>query len=322
MKKSIIAMAVAGALAVPAIASADATLYGSLRGTVQKADNNKVDTNNVGSRLGVRGTVDLGLQDTVGIYQVEFRFDPVGSGTGQLVGDNSVTRGGNSYLGATGSWGTALLGNLDHPTESVDIVTDMTTFYDGTLTDNYADDAVTNTLAYVTPDMSGFQVTLGTVIAGGEKTAGSPDASNIDGYQVGATYSGVENLNLLAAYGRLSKNTNLAASNQNKWAVGAEYTVGPVDLAAKYTRVKIKSDTAPNVTDKSYGVAGKYNINETLSAALSYTTLKEGDAKRGKATGLEVANTLGQGSIAAGYIDYNRAAGQNDVFYVGYRLNF
>ena len=330
MKKSIIAMAVAGALAVPAIASADATLYGSLRVLADKTDNQKVNTSNVGSRLGVRGTVDLGLQETVGIYQVEMRFDPIGSGTGTVDGDNNVRRGGQSYIGATGGWGTAVAGVLDHPTENIDTVTDMTTFYDETLTDGYADSQITNTVAYVSPDMSGFKVTVGTVIAGGTKEDGDGSVgseirnarSNIDGYQIGAAFTGVENLKLQAAYGRISKDANLTVQNHNKWGVAAEYSLAAFDLAAKYTRVKYKEVDGDDSKERSYGFAGKYNINETLSAALMYTTTKLDDEKRAKATQFEVANKMGNGSVAAGYVDRNRAAGSDDTFYVGYRLNF
>ena len=318
MKKSIIAMAVAGALAVPAIASADATLYGSLRMTVDKTDNVKTDMQDRGSRLGVRGNVDLGLQDTVGIYQVEFRYNPISGGDFDTRGTaNSVTRGGDSFIGATGSWGTVMAGIFDHPTYS--LVTSRTeisaAILDVGATTGYADGGVTNTLAYVSPNMSGFQVIAGTVINGG-----TSDTTTFDGWQLGASFDGVENLNVGAAYGRLSSSANLPAQDQYKWGLAADYTLDALNVAVSYDRVK---DKVANTTDKGWGVAGTYNITQDLSAALRYSTAKITDGDRRKATQVEVANRMGRGIVSVGYADRNRQL-QNgdDTFYVGYRLDF
>ena len=321
MKKSIIAMAVAGALAVPAIASADATLYGSLRVT---ADKTKDQTTNVGmaegafgSRIGIRGTVDLGLEETVGIYQWEAGLQ-VADTTADL---NALTQR-NTFIGATGGWGTAVAGRIDHPTSDIHATTEIFDFVNRRSGTSYADTDITNTLAYVSPEINGFQATVGGVFRGQDKTVNDQTAST-DGYQLGATYD-VADLSLMAAYGRLSTNNAFGAGKQNKWGLGASYDLDALTMAAHYARVSNKSDPDFSVKDKEWGAALSYAINEGLNAGIRYTTAKTNvtGADRRKTTQVEVAQRLGNGAVSAGYIDENRAEGNADTFYVGYRLNF
>ena len=75
MKKSLIALAVAGAMAAPMAAQADATLYGSLR--IKVMDNDNVSTGVVDnfSRIGIKGSSDL-FSGAKAIYQFEQAIDP------------------------------------------------------------------------------------------------------------------------------------------------------------------------------------------------------------------------------------------------------
>ena len=330
MKKSIIAMAVAGALAVPAIASADATLYGSMRVT---ADKTKDQTANVGmadgafgSRIGIRGTVDLGLTETVGIYQWEAGLAVAGSNATVIDEDTTINTSltqRNTFIGATGGWGTAVAGRIDHPTSDISATTEIFDFVNRASGTSYADENITNTAAYVSPEFSGFQLTVGGVFAGQDKSVENAQTSSIDGYQVGATYD-IADLSLMAAYGRLAQNNAFEVGKQNKWGLGASYQLDALTLAAHYARVNDKSDADNSVRDTEYGAALSYAINDGLSAGLRYTTAKTnvtGDDRR-KTTQAEVAQRMGNGAVSVGYIDENKAEGNADTFYVGYRLNF
>src|SRR5690554_386363 len=71
MKKSLIALAVAGAMTAPMVAQADATLYGSFRAGLAFQDDKSADLRDESSRIGIKGTVDLGLENTKGLFHWE-----------------------------------------------------------------------------------------------------------------------------------------------------------------------------------------------------------------------------------------------------------
>lgn len=85
MRKSIVALAVAGVLAASAVAQAETTLYGSARIGVEytqgKGDDklSSWDVANQASRLGVKGSEDLG-GGLSAIYQYEFGVAIDGNG--------------------------------------------------------------------------------------------------------------------------------------------------------------------------------------------------------------------------------------------------
>lgn len=111
MKKHLIALAVAAAVAAPA-AMADTTLYGLAHVSADYIDNG-VDSNlNVqsgSSRLGVKGTekISSGLS---AIYQMEFGVNM----TDEAGGDKNFTAR-NQFVGLTGGFGTLVAGRHDTP---------------------------------------------------------------------------------------------------------------------------------------------------------------------------------------------------------------
>ncbi len=77
MKKSLLTIAVAATMVAPAIAMADATLYGNVHVSINAADNdiptaqNKLDMTSNTSAIGVKGSEDLG-DGMKALYKVEF----------------------------------------------------------------------------------------------------------------------------------------------------------------------------------------------------------------------------------------------------------
>ncbi len=105
MKKSLIALAVAGALTAPMVAQADATLYGSLRIKLVDNDATNLDVQDNASRIGIRGSSDL-FSGAKAIFQFE---QAVSTETGAFSG------GRLANLGMTGDFGTALFGRIWTP---------------------------------------------------------------------------------------------------------------------------------------------------------------------------------------------------------------
>jgi len=119
MKKSLIALAVSGAMLAPMVAQADATLYGSFRMGVADTSNNgapgaKTDGDvrvvDTSSRMGIKGDVDLGMEGTKGFFHWEAQVygtdDP---DQARALGNRLM------YIGAKGDWGTAQIGKMYHP---------------------------------------------------------------------------------------------------------------------------------------------------------------------------------------------------------------
>ena len=195
MKKSIFAVAVASALTLGA-AQAETVLYGSIRydyeskkdnsiekdqsgNPIKKFNSNRVSNlNDAGSRIGLKGSEDLGNNFAV-IYNLEWGFDGMEQGK-----DGSGSAGGFknrlAVLGLTSDFGTLTAGRQDNPFK-VTLVDDSVQddFNGGNVISSASQRAMTTTLkaqgpafgneydadfsrvgkviAYTTPEFAGFQ---------------------------------------------------------------------------------------------------------------------------------------------------------------------
>ncbi|MFP4245368.1 MAG: porin, partial [Ectothiorhodospira sp.] len=110
MKKTVLAIAVAAAVGVPAAAVADTTLYGRMNLSLDFVDNDEDSSHQLASnssRLGVRGSEDLGM-GLKGVYQMEAGL----YSDSQTFGNSDLTAR-NTYLGLAGGFGELRLGKHD-----------------------------------------------------------------------------------------------------------------------------------------------------------------------------------------------------------------
>ncbi len=280
MKKSLIALAVAGALTAPMVAQADATLYGSMRVLVVDQDGSDLDVADGVSRIGIKGDVDLGIDGVKGIYNFETRLradtgEFAGSDSysikdddGDAIDDANVSAAANARLaniGITGDFGTALAGKMYAPHW----------LWTSAVTDATWNDAVigtvresvlrpSNTLAYISPNMSGFQAAIA-LVADAATGTDDVDVTNVavkyaaNGLHVGLSYvddastASQDQLGLAASYTmdafkfsaryQEEENTNAAgasAGNDLETAqVGVMYTMGATTLQARFTNIDI-----------------------------------------------------------------------------------
>ena len=164
MNKKLIALAVAGAMAGPAIAAAaDVEVYGQGRisfgitgndnPTDDEADSHMTITSH-SSRLGFKGSEDLG-DGLTAVYQIEGEVDLDDDA------DTSLTSR-DSFVGLAGGFGTVLLGRHDVPyklaTKSADVWSDTYADLDGSALNKTHNDRADNVLAYISPDLGGFTV--------------------------------------------------------------------------------------------------------------------------------------------------------------------
>lgn len=113
MKRQLIAAAVLSTLAGVAAAQSNVTVYGRVDLSVAQqaaAPDNKEVRNGSGSRLGFRGTEDLG-NGLKAVFQIEHRFN-ADEGT-----QSNATRfwEGKSIVGLEGSFGRLTLGREENP---------------------------------------------------------------------------------------------------------------------------------------------------------------------------------------------------------------
>ncbi|WP_228050810.1 porin [Pontibacterium sinense] len=333
MKKSIIALAVAGALTAPIAAQADATLYGSLRLNLSNYDSTGLDFTDNASRIGIKGSTEL-FSGAKAIFQWE-QF--VSTETGALGYQKTQGNGGRlASIGITGDFGTVNAGRQWSPFAIWTVFpTDILVNSDNSGNTGYQPGLhrLSNTVAYISPAMNGLQVaavliannndkaatssaaiaTQADVDAGNAATVGqvfnktttaSDDSEDLDAYNLAVKYS-VDGLTLAAS------TIGLEPSGQSVNSVAASYTTGGLYVAARYQ----DDETAGAGNEDSYELAAKYTMDKTTVAA----NFIDNDNVADDAYSLEVSQKLGKAATAfVGYYD----KGADDSLAVGYRVDF
>lgn len=200
MKKSLIALAVAGAMTAPVVAQADATLYGNVEVEAIFAEDADADVQVDDARIGVKGSDETSIDGVSSIYQIELEFNPE-----DTISDNDgKTTVRLAYAGLTGGFGTALAGRMTNPVDS----TESLDMYSESVSNDYYfknPDRLGNSIAYVSPTFSGLNVYAAIVMEGASGSTsslkdGNPgtgsngntyddgDREDLDGYLVGADF--------------------------------------------------------------------------------------------------------------------------------------
>lgn len=290
MMKKILAVAVASAFAAPAFAAtANVDVYGVLSVAVESVDNYgatadrkmRVTTGN-NSALGVRGSEDLG-GGMKAVWQIETNVSVDGNNEGTTgIGAFNGTR--NTFVGLASGWGEVRIGVHDTPYKMstgrldpfVGTLGDYNTLMgaaptkfdlngDGDFADTVLgvaetipgafqqifDNRTSNTIAYISPNMSGFQV-MGAYVVGSENlgNAGGNDEKG-SAYSLSASYTNGP-LFLTAAYEKAnlgtisSRNgtTIVTASADDDgdvkaWKLGAGYKIGELGLGLIYEKIDL-----------------------------------------------------------------------------------
>jgi predicted porin len=214
MKKNIIALAVASAIAAP-VAMADApVVYGKINVNAKFADGADLNIGDTASRVGIKGSEDLG-NGLKAVYKMEFDVDVAGAGG---------FKGRNQYLGLAGGFGTVLVGRHDTP-EKMSQASDL--FNDGAA--DLANDSMTsgvtvnetrsgNVVAYVSPSFSGVKL-IAAAVANGVDAKGATSAA----LTYGSTKKG---LYLAAAMTDYKTNGSNTDSKADTTRFSAQYKTG------------------------------------------------------------------------------------------------
>jgi len=230
MKKVTLAAALATVMVAPAFAQSSVTLWGRINTTVesQKVANQdrKVMMENNSSRLGLRGTEDLG-----GGLKAAFNLEHgLNSDTGAASGGTTFwSRQANVEL--TGSFGTVRLGSWfpDSYFSTVDRVSnhnhDTGTSADALFSD-FGFAYRTNKVGYFSPTVGGFGFIAS--VRAGEGAPGQPRAWDLSGnYEAGGLHIG-------ATYAQAD-----TAAKRKAFTLEADYGFGPFLVAGYYQREEV-----------------------------------------------------------------------------------
>ena len=242
MKKSLLALAVLGAFAGVANAQTNVTVYGVADigfGRDRTLDVNKFDAtrgakignksqmlgnsamNNGNSRLGFRGTEDLG-----GGLKASFNFEQgINLETGATEA-NTYARQANVSLG--GNWGTVTFGRQFNAQYHAIAAYDLTGTANYSLNGRQFGYPVrTNSLTkYTSPNFNGFTAMVEFAT---EHDLGATDPQ----YGLGLIYKGGP-ISASLSYTRLSAENPVTGDGDSDWTIGGAYDFGMFKVAASY----------------------------------------------------------------------------------------
>lgn len=263
MKKNIIAMAVAAAVAAPAAAMADTTLYGKIHASYDffggdTPANQDYSLSSNASRVGIKGKEAISDNLSL-IYQWEQEVDWGGNGDG--IGGN--TR--NTFVGFTGGWGSVIAGRHDTPMKRISRKYDL---FGDTIGDSRAllrgraasssynadkginggartttgfDERLDNFVAYKTPNLGGFDATIAYIsnLSGDDANGANRINNESDAYSARLGYD-IGGFMIDAAYEvHNSANTVTAGrtDDESAYRVGAGYKIGGFKVVGLYQSI-------------------------------------------------------------------------------------
>ena len=270
MKKSLIALAVLAASGA-AMAQSSVTLYGVADAGVtylNGADNwsGVTSGNNLTSRLGFRGTEDLGggLKANF-VLEGGFNLDAGDGKSGGATGTGFEFKR-RSTVGLSGGFGEVRMGReltaAFNATARYDVfgsvgIGQSRLWADGGVVDASANatavttnQRISNALTYVSPDFSGFKV--GVNYGFGETTNGNSDSSYMG---AGLMYDNGP-LSLGLGLERLNNGVNsVATSDIDAWSLGGSYDFGVAKLLAGYRESTVDRAAVENKRSGYYVAA-------------------------------------------------------------------
>lgn len=289
MKKSLIALAVAGAMTVPMVAQADATVSGEWVGVIADEDGGDLSIYHDTLELGVDGTVANDIDGLETGFEIRFESE---DGTANVANDLRLAYG---YM--AGGFGTVTVGKSSNV---ADIITD-TGLNGGAFTPNSG--RLDRYLSYVTPDMGGFTAAAGFTADGDETTDSLAQKTLMAGFAI----AGVD---VAISYDEIEDSAEILALN-------AAYSMDNFTVFGSYW------DDDEAETD-GFSLGGEFGIGaSTLYAEYDSTEVSDEDQ-----TLILVGVSYALGSDAWVGVEYNEYnsdaedAGNNDVLAAYYGLSF
>jgi predicted porin len=278
MKKNLVAIAIAAALA-PAVAMAgEVEFYGRIHAsldsvtgngaTANTSAKNNIALNDNSSRFGVKASHDMG-DGMKGLLQFEAGLDGNGAGNGAALPGLRDT-----YIGLSGGFGTVLTGKLPAANQ---YVYDSNLFADqlgdaANLTGDLVPGRAVRALHYVAPKLGDVTVALTYLPASSlESTLGYAGAGKADG-STGLTAAYAANgVTAKLAYFNLGLgNAGFTNGKLAPLSVAGSYDFGSGMVSAQYVSVKL-DNAGVSTTRSIYNLGGKFKLSEKGAVKAQYS---------------------------------------------------
>jgi len=324
MQKKMIVLAIASALTMPALAMAAPTVYGDIRvayevtdtgsnvtGTgTTAAERNQVSDNF--SRLGFKGSEELS-HGLTGVYQMEARVmaDNGGTTASQLFSENT-------FVALAGNFGTVAMGNHYTPyrmsTRGLDVFEDSTadnrSLMGMTSLGVSQDVALTDVLAYMSPDFSGFSFAAA-IVGDGDNTLPAV-AAEMSAVSVSAKYA-MDGWSVILGNQVITGDDSVTPANEIELtATKIAGTYAMDDFTVGLVVEQLTDSTGlPSVDTERTNVylAGTYNVSDMGTVKLAFT--QAGEVEIGNAT---VTNS----EATQVSIGYDHAMTENTTLFAAY----
>jgi predicted porin len=285
MKKHIIAVAVAAAFAAP-VAMADTTLYGlanmsldyidvgdgqtykrNANGTFTNdkivAGSSNVNVQSGSSRLGVKGSEKIS-KDLSAVYQAEFGVE--------MAEGSTALSSRNQYVGLSSkSFGTFIAGRHDTPMKlawsKYDLFGDQIGDNGNMSGHKYGTSAgfnlrTPNTIAYLTPDLAGFNATLAYVADHDQvDTAAGFDDNNNQAFSGSVGYTFKKLFSVVAAYENHQQKApavSTKSTSEDAWMIGGGLTMAGFTVNAQYMGIENFDDVKADI----WGLGAAYTFGK------------------------------------------------------------
>jgi predicted porin len=293
MKKSLIALAVAGLVSAPAFAAtSNVDVYGILNVAIQDTDvsNSDIQVTDNFSRIGFKGSEDLG-GGLKAVWQIE-----TGLGGGSDGMGTSAVGTRNTFVGLAGGFGTFVMGRHDTPykmaTGKYDVFGDTIGDYNLGRTgvrviENTHDHRSPSAVAYISPSFSGLTIAAAVVAT----NTGLNSGDSFDAVSIAAMYGNgpltvdlayqnvevVDNRGIKLGVGYKMGDTKLgfvyedtdgagAVREGDSWLVNVVHSMGPIALKASYGSV----DT-DQIEGDMWALGADYALSKRTAAYVAYS---------------------------------------------------
>jgi len=311
MKKTLIAMAVAGVVAAP-IASADVAVSGKVEQNFTWTDSSTSASDEMvgGSDvlLVFKASEDLG-NGLSAFADIRTDFDAANGGQNTL----------DTKVGLTGGFGTVVVGRMETFSESK-VLSMVDVFGGGTGVELGGDNATRqdNGFAYVSPSFSGL--TIG--VAGYALDDTANDIEDVDATDVALMYA---NGPVVVNLSQEEYKDDTGADNEEITSLGVSYAAGDLKVAVVYQDI----DNAANVATSDHEdvmIAATYNMggNNSIAVGWNENELTTGATEK-NTTAVEFRHNFSSRTRA--YIgmtsdDFATTADETDEVYVGLEHSF
>jgi len=260
--KKILAVAIATAFAAPAFAAtSNVDIYGQLHASVNFYSDEPSGVSNLGitsnaSRIGFKGSEDLG-GGLKGIWQIESGLN-LDEQTGTLANRNS-------FVGLSGGFGTALIGNHDTPLKLVGRKVELFGDTQGdsrNVMGGGSDLRAKNVVAYISPNFSGFSGAAAYSTDPVVAAADGGEGDDLSVYNLSAAY---ENGPIYVGFGYGDGDGHEAIGAGAHWRLAGSFSFGDFKVVGQYDSLEDDNAvaTAANYLIGDYSawmVGGAFNM--------------------------------------------------------------